>query len=40
MVDVDRAALEKIKAKVQSDACAYFADLDAGARRTPRLTRR
>jgi predicted dehydrogenase len=28
LVDVDPAALDKVKAKVQSDACRYFADLD------------
>jgi predicted dehydrogenase len=29
VVDVDPAALEKVKDKVQSDSCRYFADLDA-----------
>lgn len=34
VVDVDRAALERIKAKVQSDACAYFDDLDQALEQT------
>ncbi len=34
VVDVDRAALDRIKAKVQNDACAYFDDLDAALEAT------
>ena len=34
VVDVDRAALDRIKAKVQNDACAYFDDLDAALETT------
>ncbi len=34
VVDVDRAALERIKAKVQNDACAYDDDLDAALEQT------
>jgi predicted dehydrogenase len=28
VVDVDPTALERIKGKVQSESCRYFADLD------------
>jgi predicted dehydrogenase len=34
VVDVDAAALDRIKAKVQSDACAYYEDLDAALEKT------
>ena len=34
VVDVDRAALDRIKPKVQNEACAYFEDLDAALANT------
>jgi predicted dehydrogenase len=34
VVDVDRAALDRIKVKVQNDACAYYEDLEAALAQT------
>ena len=34
VVDIDPAALDKVKAKVQSDSCSYFTDLDEALAKT------